>query len=316
MPSPPVRQALRFGRKALFAKTVAYRAWTLAHPRFRRGQVRLDDLTRHVDPRDLPPLDRYALPRSLTDRQRQWAEHGYVILERAIPEPLVDAYVEFRAALPERLDGQAYLRFPQMRELALHPQITAATEELMGEEMGLSLSLSNWASTERNWHQDEYLNPPHVKAHYLGAWIALEDIDPTSGPFEFIPGSHRWGILSRARVQRFVSLNDVRSPDWTKRSEEVLNQIYARLIEERGAQAKQFLGRKGDVLLWHACLAHRGSIPKDRAMKRRALICHYTALSRGASNYPRLVAQRDVRAGEIAAVPAGGKFFFLDDYAE
>jgi ectoine hydroxylase-related dioxygenase (phytanoyl-CoA dioxygenase family) len=169
---------------------------------------------------------------------------------------------------------------------------------LLGEEMGLSLSLSNWTSTERNWHQDEYLNPPHVRAHYLAAWIALEDISPESGPFEFVPGSHRWGLMDRARVQRFLTLREMRSPHWPKLSERILDNVYGRLIEERGAEREQFLGEKGDVLIWHACLAHRGSVPRDREVKRRALICHYTALSKGVAYYPK-----------VGSVPSGGKFF-------
>lgn len=301
---PPVKQAIALGKEILFTRTVAYRAWTLAQPRLRRGEIRLDDLTASVDAGELPPLDRNgASPQARTDRQRHWTENGYLILERAIPEEVVDEYVRVRAKLPEALDASAYIQVPAMREVGLHPAITAAISEVIGEEMGLSLSLSNWTSTERNWHQDEYLNPPVIKAHYLAAWIALEDIDPDSGPFEFVPASHKWGILSRERVQRFMTLKDVRSPMWPKRSEQVLNGVFEELIAERGLESKQFIGKKGDVLIWHTCLAHRGTEPRDRTLKRKALICHYTALSRGSRYYPR-----------IGTAATGGKFFYYDDY--
>jgi hypothetical protein len=301
---PPMKQAIWVGKNLLFTRMVAYRAWTLAQPRLRRGEIRFDDLTTEIDASELPPLDRNgAGPRELTEKQRHWAEQGYLILEGAIPEQVVDEYVGVRASLPDSLDHEAYIHVPKMRELALYPTITSTLAELIGEEMGLSLSLSNWASTERNWHQDEYLNPPHVKAHYLATWIALEDIDPACGPFEFVPGSHRWGVLARDRVQRFLTLREMRSPNWPKRSERVLNDVYQRLIADRDVEPKRFLGRKGDVLVWHSCLAHRGSVPTDRTVKRRALICHYTALSKGTAYYPKL-----------GAVPSGGKFFYYDSY--
>lgn len=302
--TPPLKQLIWLGKNLLFIRMVAYRAWTLAQPRLRRGEIRLSDLTAEVDPAELPPLDRNgAASEGLSERQRQWAEQGYVVLKGALPEPLVDEYVALRAALPASLDHEAYIHVPKMRDLALHPAITSTLEELMGQEMGLSLSLSNWTSTERNWHQDEYLNPPHVKAHYLAAWIALEDISPDSGPFELVPGSHRWGIMERARVQRFLTLSEMRSANWPKLSEGVLNDVYGQLIDERAVEPKQFLGKKGDVLIWHSCLAHRGSIPRDRAVKRRALICHYTALSKGATYYPN-----------VASTPLGGKFFYYESF--
>jgi hypothetical protein len=303
--TPPLKQIIWLGKNLLFLRMVAYRAWTLAQPRLRRGDIRLSDLTVEVDPAELPPLDRNGMsPDEPTERQRQWAREGYVILEGAIPESLVDEYVATRAALPDSLDHEAYIHVPLMRELALHPAINSTIRELLDEEMGLSLSLSNWTSTERNWHQDEYLNPRHVRAHYLAAWIALEKVSPEAGPFEFVPGSHRWGVMDRARVQRFLTLSEMRSPQWPKLSEGVLNDVYARLIEERGADRKQFLGGKGDVLIWHACLAHRGSVPRDRAAERRALICHYTALSKGTSYYPKV--------GQVPS--SGGKFFYYETF--
>jgi hypothetical protein len=305
--TPLVRQLIWLGKNVLFLRMVAARAWTLAQPRLRRGDIRLSDLTVTVDPAELPPLDRDgAAAAARSERQRQWAEQGYLILEGALPESLVDEYVELRASLPEGLDHEAYIQVPKMRELALHREIVSTLEELFGEEMGLSLSLSNWTSTERNWHQDEYLNPPHVRAHYAAAWMALEDISPESGPFELVPASHRWGLMDRARVQRFLTLKEIRSPHWPKLSESILDDVYGRLIEERGAKPKQFLGRKGDVLIWHACLAHRGSVPRDRTVQRRALICHYTAVSKGTSYYPK-----------VGSVPSsGGKFFYYDAYEQ
>ena len=38
----------------------------------------------------------------------------------------------------------------------------------------------------------------------------------------------------------------------------------------------QFDARKGDILIWHGKLMHRGSIPKDPTILRPALISHYS----------------------------------------
>ena len=67
--------------------------------------------------------------------------------------------------------------------------------------MCLSLALTGWVSTERNWHQDDYLNPPDVDAWYVAAWLALDDIPSGSGPFQYVPGSHRWPAIRGDKVR-------------------------------------------------------------------------------------------------------------------
>ena len=52
--------------------------------------------------------------------------------------------------------------------------------------MVLHLNLTGWISSERNWHQDDYLNSAEINGWYLAVWMALDDVSPNSGPFQFI----------------------------------------------------------------------------------------------------------------------------------
>ena len=54
----------------------------------------------------------------------------------------------------------------------------------------MHLNLTGWVSTERNWHQDDYLNP-FINSWY-GRLVALDKISADAGPFEYVPGSHKW----------------------------------------------------------------------------------------------------------------------------
>ena len=47
--------------------------------------------------------------------------------------------------------------------------------------MLLHLALTGWISTQRDWHQDDYLNPPFVANWYAAVWMALDDISAESG---------------------------------------------------------------------------------------------------------------------------------------
>ncbi len=50
-------------------------------------------------------------------------------------------------------------------------------------------------------------------------------------------------------------------------------------IEQRGARIERFEAKKGDVLIWHGKLLHRGSAPTTPDQPRRALIAHYSSIN-------------------------------------
>ncbi|MDA0990153.1 MAG: phytanoyl-CoA dioxygenase family protein [Verrucomicrobia bacterium] len=56
---------------------------------------------------------------------------------------------------------------------------------------------SSDAATRVGWHQDwSYWNKQWTEgSELLTAWVALRDVDETSGPMIFVEGSHRWGML-------------------------------------------------------------------------------------------------------------------------
>ena len=52
------------------------------------------------------------------------------------------------------------------------------------------------------------------------------------------------------------------------------------IAKNRGElEIEKFLAKKGDVLLWHARLMHRGSIPNDPDLWRETAILHYSGVN-------------------------------------
>jgi SAM-dependent methyltransferase len=237
-----------------------------------------------VDEQDLPPLDRAdADAAELSEAQKFWRENGFLILPGLIPDDVVDRYCERRKAVSHHEGWRSptpYLDEPVIRELCLNAPLTDMLEHLLGEPMGLHLNLTGWVSTERDWHQDDYLNPPFVNGHYAAVWTALDQIQPDSGPFEFVPGSHRWPIIRQEKVLRELGFENGDDRNWPWDSEKLLTPFFEREIRARGAKVEKFLGGKGDVLIWHARLVHRGSLADRPGTERRAMIAHYSALSR------------------------------------
>jgi hypothetical protein len=242
----------------------------------------------------------------VTPTMSDYAEHGYVIMPRLLDDDVIDAYCEaFVEQFPDRDRGFQYAtpyrdhRF--VMDLCMRPEITDTTAELVGEPMGLHLNLSDWRSTQRNWHQDGYLNPDANLDWYIAVWIALDDIDADAGPFEYVPGSHRrFGVIRNQKMRAALTAEE-QGPAWPTHSERILTPIFEDAIAVERLDVHQFIAEKGDVLFWHPRLLHRGSAPNHPELERRALISHYS----GIHHRPDF--------GPAVQHISGGWFFPVDD---
>lgn len=237
-----------------------------------------------------PALDRPDVDQSkLTAEQISWHRDGVVVLRGFIPAAMIDDYVAVRARLPKPggwTTPQPYEHVPELLRLSLYRPLMEVMKTLIGEEMLLHLNLTGWVSTERDWHQDDYLNPPFVNCWYAAAWIALDHIPARSGPFEYMPGSHRWPVLRGDKVQACMTEADHaelaaagEAHLWPTLTQKYVVPAVEAEIRARGALARQFLAEKGDVLIWHGGLMHRGAKPASPGIERRAVIAHYSGLS-------------------------------------
>ena len=228
---------------------------------------------------------------SLTDNQRYYGEHGYLIVRNLIPHDLCDAYLELRQTLEmgqsQFSDSTPYIEHPEIRRIAIYKPLMDIIRELHGYEPGLIFTLTGFKSTERGWHQDAYLDRDDAIPR-IATWIAVDDVDENSGPFEYIPGSHKWMALSNKKINEFLKedyrwpnghrARSVGVPGWGRISEAFIDpSVYAK-IERDGAQVKHFTARKGDVLFWYGRLMHRGSPPRLPGATRPGLIGHYSPI--------------------------------------
>jgi ectoine hydroxylase-related dioxygenase (phytanoyl-CoA dioxygenase family) len=196
-------------------------------------------------------------------------------------------------------DCTPYMRHEALMRLCCDPHLAAALHDLMGEPAAVHLNLSGWVTTERNWHQDTYLNEAEVGDYYAAVWIALGRIHPDSGPFQYVPGSHMWHRLLRSKIAPHVDMAD---PSWPKHTEDFLTPLVEAEVEERpGARVVSHLPDTGDVLIWHPRLYHRGSRAHMPGAYRPALIAHYSGI------HHRPAMPTPVQH------PAGGWYFPIND---
>lgn len=231
-----------------------------------------------------------------TDLQKQWADNGVVVLPKLIPEDLMQAYEEEwmssnggdSAVLGDLSTytspggwnyATPYMGHPALRAICCSKELADVMEELISEPAGVHLNLTGWRSTRRNWHFDQYLNEPYVGAFYVAVWIALDDVHVDSGPFEYVSGSHKWWSPISQMKMRTALGKDGTGPDWPTHSEKILTPIFEEEIEKKNLKPEPFLATRGDVLFWHGRLLHRGSIPNDGTLERRALIAHFSGVN-------------------------------------
>lgn len=227
----------------------------------------------------------------MTDNQRYYADNGYLILRGFIPDDLIDAYLELRVEhelqKQQFPDNTPFIEHKLMRDVLLYPPLMAVIRELHAAEMGLIFSLTGFRSTNRGWHQDAYLDPEDALPR-LASWIACGDVTDQMGPFEYVPGSHRWHALSNVKINEFLR-PEYRWPDghlarkpgnfgWGRISEAFIDPAVYDKIDRDGAEVHEFTAKKGDVLLWYGRLMHRGSPALQNGATRPGLIGHYAPI--------------------------------------
>lgn len=226
-----------------------------------------------------------------------WNAEGVLRLPGLIPDALIDAYEaewktdngwrglsqdeDYAAHVihADRVGGYnetAYMRHPSLMAICTYAPLADALEGLMGEPAGVHLNLTGWVSTRRDWHADTYLNPAHVGDFYAAVWVALGDVHPDSGPFQYIPGSHRWNTLTYDKVARYVDTSD---PEWPAHTEAILTPLVEAEARDRGAEVVTYLPKRGDVLIWHPRLYHRGTVPNVEGAYRPAAIAHFSGIN-------------------------------------
>lgn len=231
---------------------------------------------------------------------RSFIVDGFCIVKNLVPADALDAaWQAYEKALsdgvvsvdPEkqgkgdRFPGRLldpHLRVPQVRDLLWRPEILRITDMFFGRETIPFQTIIGHKSSQQAPHSDAI----HMTTYPLGflsaAWIAFEDVHPDSGPLVYYPKSHR--------LLPYLLSSDVRI-EMMKYKEQggsaVYNTIYERRLQQYldayGLQPQAFCPGKGDVLFWHANLAHGGSRRKDLVHSRKALVCHYFA--KGAFTY-------------------------------
>lgn len=246
---------------------------------------------------ELPFLDREEVQaEDLTDLQKEWRENGVVILKNFIPETLIDHYraiwLLHNRITENRPRGYRgfcpWSKVKSLEDIATWGPLAEVLQQLTGEPMGVHLCLTGWKSTERDWHQDGYLSPDETKNHSLAIWVALGDVHEDSGPFQYIPGTHLLPPIALDKTLAHLDEEERRSPEWPRYTERFLSPMFENIINACNLKEESFLANKGDILIWHTRLIHRGSVPVNPQLWRESVVMHFSGI-RHRPDFPKAV---------------------------
>lgn len=169
------------------------------------------------------------MSRVLSSNQiRDYEQDGVVFPIKVLAdEELVTARTALETlmtALGKRPDSQLFrhlhLFHRWARDLALHPRVLDAVEDVIGHDILLHSSTVFWKRPRDagyvSWHQDGYYSGLS-ELQYTSAWLAITDSSPDNGCMRVVRGSHRQGIVphnsSSTSSDNFVTLEIARQVD-------------------------------------------------------------------------------------------------------
>jgi len=178
--------------------------------------------------------------------------------------------VAFRAGRTKMLDLYAFSK--TARQAIASPSVVEFLTAIFEDQPKAFQGLTFWNGSQQAIHKDTaYVKIDSNPMHLAATWLALENVHPGTGELEYYVGSHRapdflfggkskWMESHTADHSRFLqSLHD---------DAKALGQVKS-----------SFLAEKGDVLVWHADLAHGGSPIAQPIRTRKSLVTHLTPVS-------------------------------------
>jgi ectoine hydroxylase-related dioxygenase (phytanoyl-CoA dioxygenase family) len=154
---------------------------------------------------------------------------------------------------------------------AIYPPIVAEFLGLVFGEPAIAMqSISFEYGSQQAIHQDTAYVVSNKPRSLAATWLALEDVEEGTGELIYYPGSHRFDHFLFSGSHKEWAVNR----DGEEQHKEFLKQLHSQ-AEARGLKIEHFLPRKGDILVWHADLAHGGAKITKPNRTRRSLVTHF-----------------------------------------
>ena len=168
---------------------------------------------------------------------------------------------------------ESYKKSENCKNLAKHDSVVKMIEFLYDKEPLAFSTINFLTSTQQPLHSDYTHFGTIPELMLVGSWIALENIDPDSGPLQVVPESHKLDIFKYSDHNNGnlpSELNEIKK-QYTEYENWVLNEIKKKNL-------KKIIPKmiKGDCIIWSANLLHGSPECKISGSSRKAQVTHWT----------------------------------------
>jgi ectoine hydroxylase len=151
-------------------------------------------------------------------------------------------------------------------------KIQGILELLLGKEITLFQSINFEEGSQQHTHSDTVHMTTFPLGNLIAIWIALEDIQPDTGVLHYYPGSHKLPYILTPDFDHGTNQLFLGKDAYNNYEGKI-----AEVIDNNTFSKKEFLPKKGDVLIWHANLLHGGNPIKKLGSTRKSMVLHYYA---------------------------------------
>jgi ectoine hydroxylase-related dioxygenase (phytanoyl-CoA dioxygenase family) len=181
---------------------------------------------------------------------------------------IIKADISYRSAVTKLLDYHAFSE--NARTATAAPRVVEFLTAIFETKPKAFQSLTFWKGSQQPIHKDTaYVQVDGAPMIIAASWLALEDIESGTGELEYYVGSHRGPEFLFGGEHKWKSF----APQDHKKFLQSLHDD----AEKYGFKKGSFLAKEGDVLIWHADLAHGGSEIQKPGRTRQSLVTHFTS---------------------------------------
>jgi hypothetical protein len=236
---------------------------------------------------------------ALSQRIFRFVRDGYLVIEKAVPASTVDHAnrdiermwrtppdgllietfepdgqmryiapdIRYREGRTKLLDAYAFSA--AAREAIAAPEVVEFLNVIFEDTPKAFQGLHFWNGSQQAMHKDTaYVKVDTAPMHLAATWLALEDVEAGIGELEYYVGSHRAPDFLFGGNSKWMEAH-------TEEHDRFLQSLHDDAARY-GHSRQSFLAKAGDVLIWHADLAHGGVAITKPGRSRRSLVTHFT----------------------------------------
>jgi ectoine hydroxylase-related dioxygenase (phytanoyl-CoA dioxygenase family) len=214
----------------------------------------------------------------------KYHEDGYLVIDLELDESFINTLMDGIFNELHKLKTQddryhysdsprvfeAWKTIPNVLSLARHPKLLSTLKLLYNRNPIPFQTINFLKGSNQPLHQDSIHFYTQPERWMVGTWTALQDMSVDCGPLEIVPGSHKWNHYNFQNLNLPVVEFGNQFNNYAE-----YESFLVHMLESSDLVKKQWLGKKGQTLIWASNLLHGGAEILNSESTRYAQATHF-----------------------------------------